>query len=352
MQPEIINSLLNLQLFGNNLSQIAIFAAAFIVFLVLFKLIQKLVLNKLEQLSKLTATDIDDTLVQVVRSIKPPFYSYLAFFSATNFLQLTQFTRDVLKTVLIVWSVFQVVRALQILINFSALKYLEKNDSKSAISAMTAVKLVSNIALWSVGSLLVLANLGIDVTSLVAGLGIGGIAIAMASKDLLSGLFSSFVIFFEKPFHIGDLIKVGEHQGTVTNIGLRSTHITPVQGGIIIIPNEKITSTPVENLVKKDKHRISFNLGVTYETPVSKIKKVPRLIKSIILGVGDTQFDRTKLTQLADSAIIFEVVYFTTAQNYNKRLSIQQKVFIQILETLEEENIDLAYPTQTIHLQK
>jgi len=198
----------------------------------------------------------------------------------------------------------------------------------------------------------VLSNLGVNITSLVAGLGIGGLAIALALQSVLSDLFSSFSIYFDKPFQVGDYIIVGKHSGTVEKIGIKSTRIRASQGEEIVISNQELTSARVQNFKKLKERRNTTSIGVTYETSTDKLKKIPDIIKYIIEEEKNARFDRVYFTTFADSALVFDLVYYVKSDAYSVYLETQQNINFKIKEAFEKEGIDMAYPTQTIYLTK
>ena len=272
---------LSLSVWGNSLNDYITAVGIFIVLIVVFKIIQWFILLRLAKLAEKTETDIDDTFITIVKSLKPGFYYFVAFFFATKSLTFSALTTTVVNAVILVWVVYQAIVALHILIDYALDKKARAVD-KGADKGM--LRMLGNIAKWSlwvVGGLLVLSNLGVNITSLVAGLGIGGLAIALALQSVLSDLFSSFSIYFDKPFQVGDYITVGKHSGTVEKIGIKSTRIRASQGEEIVISNQELTSTRVQNFKKLKERRNTTSIGVTYETSTDKLKKIPDILKEI-----------------------------------------------------------------------
>ncbi len=337
---------------GNTVLDFTITFGAFIGFLVVFKVFQVIVLNYLRKLAEKTETDIDDTLVSIVKSLKPPFYSFLAFYAATFFLVLSELLQKIIDVILIIWIVMQIIVATQILIDYIVKKKMGEEEDAAAENAIDIIGKISKWILWSFGLLLVLSNLGINVTSLIAGLGIGGIAIALALQNTLSELFSSFSIYFDKPFVPGDFIVIGDKKGTVEKIGIKTTRLKALQGEELIISNKELTSAQIQNFKKMKERRISFSFGITYETPVEKVKKVSSVIREIIESVDGARFDRAHFSKFDDSALNFDVVYYVGSGDYADYMDIQQNINIKIMEIFEEMGIGMAYPTQTIYMQK
>ncbi len=337
---------------GNTIGDFAIAFMGFVVFLGAFKIFQVIVLSRLKKLAERTETDIDDTFISIVKSLKPPFYSFLAFYVATFFLVLSEAFKNAIDVILIIWIILQVVIATQILIDYVIRKRMGEEEDAAVENAVDIIGKISKWILWSFGLLLILSNLGIDVTSLVAGLGIGGIAIALALQNTLSELFSSFSIYFDKPFVPGDFIVVGDKKGTVEKIGIKTTRLKALQGEELIISNKELTSAQIQNFKKMEERRISFSFGVTYETPVEKVKKIPDIIKDIIDKEDGARFDRAHFSRFDDSALNFDIIYYVGSGDYADYMDIQQSINIKILEVFEEMRIGMAYPTQTIYMQK
>ncbi len=346
------SNLWNYALTDNTVGDFIVSFGAFVLFLVVFKIFQVIVLSRLKKLAEKTETDIDDTFVSIVKSIKPPFYSFLAFYAATFFIILSELLEKAVGVVLIIWIVVQVIVAVQILIDYVVKKRMGDEEDAAAENAINIIGKLSKGVLWVIGLLLILSNLGIDITSLVAGLGIGGIAIALALQNILSELFSSFAIYFDKPFQPGDFIVVGDKKGVIEKIGIKTTRMRALQGEEIVISNKELTSAQIQNFKKMKERRVSFSFGITYETPVEKVKKVSGIVKDVIEGEEGARFDRAHFSRFDDSALNFDVVYYVQSGDYANYMDIQQNINIKIMETFEEMKVNMAYPTQTIYMQK
>ena len=343
-----INSIVFL---GNSLENYIIFAVAFLVFLLIFKIFQSVILNRLEKFAEKTENDIDDEFIKIVRSIKPPFYSFLSFYFAIRFLSLNKFLGELFDAILIIWFIYQVIIAIQILINYVINKKFSK-ESREARSAAGIIGIAVKFTLWSFAFLIILQNLGFDVTSLVAGLGIGGIAVALAVQNILGDLLSSFAIYFDRPFVLGDFIVVGDFSGTVEKIGIKTTRIRALQGEEIVMSNKDIVSAKIQNFKKMKDRRISFNFGVVYEISSKKLRKIPDIVRKIIDSIDLAEIERVHFKELGDSALVFEVVYSIKSPDYGKYMDIQQEINFKLKEIFEKEKIDFAYPTQTIYIPK
>ncbi|MBU1179853.1 mechanosensitive ion channel family protein [Patescibacteria group bacterium] len=338
--------------FGNTLQA---YTAAFLIFvglLITFKIFQSLILYRLKKLADKTKTDVDDTLIKIFLSLRPPFYAFLAFYLAFNTLIIHSFAKKIIAVILIIWVVYQAIKSVQILIDYLVEKAMKKDKQAGSKQIIGLISKISKGVLWALGGLLILQNLGVNVTSLIAGLGIGGIAIALALQNILGDLFSSFAILFDKPFVPGDFIIVENHKGTVEKIGIKTTRIRSVDGEEIIISNKELTSTSIQNFQKLKERRAVINFGVKYETPTAKIRQIPKMLKDIIKEIKDAKFDRAHFSKFNDSALTFEVVYFVKSDDYEKYMDVNQKILIKIKSEFEKEKIDMAYPTRTIYMAK
>ncbi|GAH16691.1 unnamed protein product, partial [marine sediment metagenome] len=232
--------------------------------------------------------------------------------------------------------------------------YAEKGSKKQMSEHILFVlKKIINGVIFLFAFLIILYVLKIDLSGVVIGLGVGGIAIAFALQNVLSDAFSAFSIYFDKPFEIGDYIVVGEYSGTVKKIGIKSTRVQLLQGEELVLANSMLTTTSVRNFKKMEKRRITFSFGVLYGTPTNKLKKIPGIIKDIV-NSKKIQYidilDRVHFTEFGDFSLNFQVVYYLKTKDYTKYMDTQQEINFAIKETFEKEGIEMAFPTQTIFI--
>ena len=193
-----------------------------------------------------------------------------------------------------------------------------------------------------------LDNLGRDVTTIIAGLGVGGIAIALAAQTILGDLFSYFVIFFDQPFEIGDFIVLDDKSGNIEYVGVKTTRIRTLTGDILVVSNTDLTNSRIHNYKRMSERRIVFKLGLVYQTKHEQLKQIPGFIKSIIESVDGVRFDRSHFSGYGDFSLDFETVYYVLAQDYVIYMEKQQEIYLAIFKKFEEEGIVFAYPTQTL----
>lgn len=226
-----------------------------------------------------------------------------------------------------------------------------KSQVKNAVSL---IKFIARSVIWSIALLLCIENIGIDITALVAGLGIGGIAIALAAQNILGDLFASLAIVLDKPFEIDDYIVVGDISGTVEQIGIKTTRIRALSGEELVCSNADLLGSRVRNYKRMKERRAIFELGVVYQTSYSLLTKIPDVIEKIIEKTDFARFDRANFKSFGDSSLLFEIVFYVSApdNDYNEYMKVQQTINYEIFKKFEELKIDFAYPTQTLHISK
>lgn len=337
---------------GNALRDYVFALSTFVAAVIILKLVKLFIIARVSGRIERTENDYDNALLDVFRTIKPPFYVFLSFYGATRFLELSGFPDRVLEIVLLLWVTWQVVAASQIFLSEVVKAKLSAAEDSSRKAAAGIISGIAKIILWLLAILFVLSNLGVNVTSLIAGLGIGGLAFALAAQKILEDLFSSLAIFFDRPFAPGDFVVVGEHSGTVKKIGIKTTRIKALSGEEIVIPNKDVTSSRIKNLKRMKKRRVAFKVGVTYETSQEKLKKVSKIIEGIIKGREQVEYGRTSFVEMGDSALIFEVVYHIEDREYDLFVTIHQDILFALKEAFDAEGIAFAYPTQTLFIEK
>jgi len=222
---------------------------------------------------------------------------------------------------------------------------IKMTDDRAAAGTLGIISYIVRIFIWSVVLLLTLDNLGINVTTLVAGLGIGGIAIALAVQNVLGDLLASLSITLDKPFVLGDFLIVDDFKGTVENIGIKTTRLRSLDGEQIIMPNADLLKSRMRNYGRMSERRVLFSVGVTYETPRAKLITLPDLVRHIVETQPNVRLDRCHLARLGAYSIDVEVVYYVLSKEYNVFMDIQQSINLQLIEAFEREQIEFAYPT-------
>ncbi|MBK7703851.1 MAG: mechanosensitive ion channel family protein [bacterium] len=223
---------------------------------------------------------------------------------------------------------------------------------RGATTSIGARVFLARLIIGSLTILIVLDNVGIDVTALIAGLGIGGIAVALALQSILGDLFASLSIVLDKPFVVGDFLIIGEHMGAVENVGLKTTRIRSLSGEQLVFSNSDLLGSRIRNYGRMLERRVVFNLGVTYDTPLEKLKSIPDMIREAIAEHPQTRFDRSHFASYGDFALQFESVYYVLAPEYNVYMDIHQAINLRLRERFDAEGIAFAFPTQTLFVQE
>jgi small-conductance mechanosensitive channel len=223
-------------------------------------------------------------------------------------------------------------------------------QNRAIANALQLIQLFARVAVWSIALLLILNNLGFDITALVAGLGIGGIAVALAAQNILGDLFASLAIVLDQPFVVGDFVVLGDKMGTVERIGIKTTRIRSLSGEELIVSNADLLASRIHNFRRMAERRVVFTIGVTYETPAEKVEKLPDMLRAIVEAQGQVRFDRAHFARYGDFALLYEVVYWMLSADYNVYMDTQQRINLAIFRSLQDEGIAFAYPTQTIYL--
>ncbi len=289
-------------------------------------------------------------LLSILDKIRSPFYIFVSFYIALSSIVVPDILYRLFFLIFLFWTTYRAVIVGYQFIDFLLEEYIKKNVEKGSKAMVRALGNIAKGILWAFAFLVVLSILGVNVTGLVAGMGIGGAAIAFALQGILADLFSSFSIYFDKPFIEGDLIVVGGKWGTVEKIGIKSTRIRSLQGEEIVFSNKELTAAQVHNYRKMTQRRSEFKLGITYETPTQKMEKIPKMVKSIVDKEDLAEFGRIHFYNFGDFSLDYLLVYDIKSADYMTYMDINQKILLNIKKAFEKEEIEFAYPTKTIHL--
>lgn len=346
---------LNHSFLGN--SMVAYIRATFelaAIFLILM-LLKQLLISRLGKLTSKTADDFDAFLVSSFAQIGVPVFVVIALFMATLSLELPETFRKVIHRAFVLVVTFRLLLLLQEIVRYSATKMCRRRISADNPSSEAMVRTVSGIlrwVIWSWGLIFVLDNWGINISALAAGLGIGGVAVAIASQAVLGDFFSALSIFLDKPFVIGDFIIVDDHMGTVEYIGIKTTRIRSLSGEQLIFSNSDLTKSRIKNYKRMADRRVVFKIGVVYQTPLAKMRLIPAFVKGIFQSMEGVRLDRVHFQSFGDFALNFEIVYYVQSADYNIYMDKQQTINFALMQLFEQEGIEFAYPTQTLYLNK
>ncbi len=217
-------------------------------------------------------------------------------------------------------------------------------------TAMSLIGFGARVLLWTFVVLLGLDQLGFNITTLVAGLGVGGIAVALATQNILSDLFASLSIVLDKPFVVGDFIVIDNLRGNVERVGVKTTRIRSLDGELLIFSNAELLKSRIHNYRQMAERRVLFTVGILYQTPQEKVGRVTQWLREAVEAQDGTRFDRAHFKEYGDSALVFEVVYYVLSRDYNTFMDVQQAINLAIFARFAREGVDFAYPTRTLYI--
>ncbi len=348
-----MQSFLNQHFLGNSVQQYITAIIVFVIGFIIVNVFKKIVLVRIKKWTEKTETTIDDFLITSIQKSVVPLLYYGVFYIAVTSLNLSTEVFTIFKKISIILITFFALKIIVSALNYSLNVFLKrKGESETRRKEVRGITTLVNFLIWVLGLVFLLDNLGINVSAVIAGLGIGGIAIALAAQAILGDLFSYFVIFFDRPFEIGDFIVVGDKAGAIEYIGIKTTRIRALGGEQLVFSNKELTNSIIHNYKKMEKRRVVFHLGVIYQTTAEQLKEVPGVVKEIIQAQTDVTFDRGHFYSYGDSSLDFEFVYYVIGADYTKYMDIQQAINLQIFEEFEKRGIEFAYPTRTLFLSK
>lgn len=316
-------------------------------------LVRHVFFGRFAALADRTDNRVDDVIAELLHSMRTWFLGVLAFYLAVEYIAADAPAIPWLKRVIFVGLIFQLGLTGNDLIRMVMKWYVDARQGEaSQVTAAKALSLVARLLLWSLVLLSLLDNFGIDVTALVAGLGIGGIAIALAVQNVLADLLAYVSIVTDQPFAYGDFVVVGEFSGNVEHIGIKTTRIRSLSGEQIVFSNNDLLNSRLRNFKRMNERRALFTVGVVYDTPHEVLQELPGILREVVESQENVRFDRSHLKMFGDFAITFEVVYFMLVPEYAALMDTQQAINLRIHRIFTERGIQFAFPTQTIHLEK
>jgi small-conductance mechanosensitive channel len=349
-----ISTILTRPFYGNNITEwtVALCIVVGVYFCLL--LLKRFLHSRVKNISKQKSSLVDQLISSLVESTKAIVLLLVAIRFGVTYLDLPVRIQAIANSAALISIFIQIGLWLSALVtqwtNYRV-THAKDTDASSA-GAYNAIKFFIKLALWSVIVLFALSNLGFDITALVAGLGVGSIAVALAVQNILGDIFCSISILLDKPFEVGDFIVVGNHLGTVDQIGIKSTRLISLQGEQIVISNADLIGSRIQNFKRMKERRILFSIGVTYDTKLELLKQIPEIIKFAINSCNKTRFDRAHFKEFGAFSLNYEIVYFVLDREYMTYMDAQQQINLEIFKRFNELGIEFAFPTQTLHLEK
>jgi small-conductance mechanosensitive channel len=344
----------HIELLGISIIRWLIAVAAFAGIFSLLLLLRRQLVTRLSKLASHTPSPWDDLVVVLIRRTRGITLLVLSLWPMLEVLEAPASVRQAIWVATVVIGGLQLAIWGDLLIRkvFAArVAWLQSSDPASA-STLTGMTILARGLLWMLLLLLALDNLGINISTLVAGLGIGGVAIALATQNILSDLFASLSIVLDKPFIVGDFIVVGDMMGTVEHIGLKTTRLKSLSGEQLVFSNADLLQSRIRNFRRMAERRVQFTVGVAYQTPAPVLARIPEMLREILARESELRIERIHFRGFDESALSFELVYLFATADYNRYMDAQQRINLAIVERFEQEGIRFAYPKGTVVLQE
>lgn len=334
---------------GNSVGAYLLAAATFAAVVAAFLISRRLVLARLKAFAETTETDLDDFAVELLGKIRTPECYLVGFYFATRSLTFNPRLDGILRSAVIVVLAYRALTLLQTGVEYGVRRAMTgPGADQSEKDTAKTVSLLLRGLLWALMTIFVLDNLGINVTSMVAGLGIGGVAVALAAQAVLGDLFSALAIHLDKPFIVGDFIVVDEFQGTVERIGVKTTRLRSLSGEMLVMGNSKLTSSPIRNYKRMHERRVVLKFGLPRSTPAETLAEMPGAVRALVEKDKGLRFDRAHLAGVGEYSLDFEAVYYMLDADYNKHMDAQQRLLLELVSEVRRRGLDFAYPTRTL----
>lgn len=310
-----------------------------------------LIVRRLGAYARTTETYLDDLAVKVLCATHPVFTVLIGIYTGAQWLVLPESRAALISRLAIATLLLQIARWGDVGVHAWLQHYRTRRSAQDAGSTTSTAALgfVARTLLWLVMILMILDNFGVNITTLVASLGIGGIAVALALQNILGDLFSSLSIVLDKPFVVGDFITVDDIAGSVEYVGLKTTRMRGLGGEQVVFSNSDLLKSRIRNYKRMETRRIVFSIGVTYDTSKQQILAIPGILRDIVAAQPQARFDRAHFKSYGASSLDFETVYVVQTPDYGVYMDIQQAINVALFERFEQEGIAFAYPTQTVY---
>lgn len=275
---------------------------------------------------------------------------YVPIYAASQYLTLHPIIDSVIAKVGVIVVSYTVIRYISDIISAMVEDYDMRPGANKLLS--NSLRLMIKLVVWSFGILLALNNMGVNVTTLIAGLGVGGMALAFASKEILSDLFNYFIITFDRPFNIGDNITVGSFSGNVKAIGLRGTRLLSSSGEELIMSNTDMTKNVIRNETHMARKRIKCTLGVSYDTSREQMRNALKVLEEIVSSISMAELHSVNFTEFGDSSLNILFIYYILGNDYKTHLKVMNDINFMIYDKFDELGISFAYPSTSVYVEK
>ena len=321
----------------------------------LLLLTQKIVIAKFKAIAKKTESTVDDLLAKLASSLNGLFYLSISILIALQFISLPEKWSHFITRVLVIVFAYFVAKSVAIVVGYFFDQFIHKQldkDGSLDISILRVLKKTSRGIVWIIAAIWLLNNFGYDVTTIIGGLGIAGVAVAFGIQNILEDIFSYFSIYLDRPFETGDFIIIGEDKGKVEKIGIRSTRLRTLRGEVLIVSNKDLTQSRINNFKKLRKRQDRFDLRIDLATPADKLEKLPDILEEIVTSVDQTEFSRANFKEITENHYLFQTIYYVKSSDFSVFSNIKQKINLEIVRRLEKEDISLATTYQIVEVKK
>lgn len=348
---DTLNAIFESIFFGNTVWQYLLFFGCLIASIVVGKIVYFIFKNFLRKIAGKSKTKFDDYLIDIVEEPLVLLIVTLGFWLGQFFLTLNveaqKFFDNVVFVLIAITVTWFLIRLIDMLVGRYIQPLVSKSESKLDDQILPVIRKSTKAVVAILAIIIILSNLGYDILSLLAGLGIGGLAIALAAQDAVKNVIGGFSIFWDKPFQIADYVEVGGESGTVKEVGLRSTRLKTVGETTIVIPNSKVADSVIENFASRSARRVTLNIGLTYDTTADQIEEAMRIIEATIKSVEGTNHEdiMTRFVNFGAYSLDLEVVYWIT--NMADWKMIIHRINMGIKRNLDNAGLEMAFPTET-----
>ncbi|MDZ4183366.1 MAG: mechanosensitive ion channel family protein [Desulfuromonadales bacterium] len=339
-------------IFGNTVEMYVMSLGVFVVGVLCVYLFKKVFVRRLRIWARSTVTQLDDILVVGIEKAAIPLAYFGAFYLSVQNLNVSVKVERALYFSTVIVLTYCFLKATTEFLKHLSKAYIKNEEGEDRARQIKGLTTFLNVVIWVLGLMFLLDNLGFKITSVVAGLGIGGIAIALAAQTVLGDLFNYFVIFFDRPFEVGDFLIIEDKKGTVEHIGIKTTRIRSLGGELLVFHNTDLTNSRIHNYKKMERRRVVFQVGVVYQTTPENLENLPLMMKEIIEKQEDATFDRAHFAGFGDFSLNFEMVYYVLGADYAHYMDIQQAINLTIFREFQQKGIEFAYPTQTLFMNR
>jgi small-conductance mechanosensitive channel len=342
----------SLEFGANKLSDYLIAIGILCCAIVLIKVLRRSTFNNLRKWSAKSENIYDDAIINLLERDLIPIAYIASIYLAISNLALHPILERTVEVLVVIISTILAIRLISAIVEYIIKIYWinYQRDNVNLEQSIDALMPAIRIIIWLIGIVFLLDNLGFDISAVVTSLGIGGVAIALASQGVLQDLFSYFAILLDRPFELGDFIVVGDYLGTVEYVGIKTTRLQSTGGEQIVMANTDLVSSRIRNHKKMRQRRINFKFGVAYQTTKEQLSQIPEWIREIIDQTENATCDRAHFTGYGQYSQNFEAAYAIDNNDYIVYLNAQQTINLALKEKFAEAGIEFAYPTQIVHL--